>query len=141
MSVWESLPAWVSHPLTLVSVGSVLGGNLRYWLGGWIEKSVSFGGLPLGTLFINVSGSLVVGFLAVTFLERLGPGQRETYLLLGTGLCSGFTTFSTFEWETYRLVRDGNWPTALTYIVASVVIGFAAVLLGATLAHAVFGRS
>ncbi len=38
MSVWESLPAWVSHPLTLVSVGSVLGGNLRYWLGGWIEK-------------------------------------------------------------------------------------------------------
>ncbi len=135
------LPAWLSHPLALVSVGSAVGGSLRYWLGSWIERTSWWHGIPAGTLCINVSGSFVIGFLAVAFLERLSPSQREAYLLLGTGLCGGFTTFSTFEWETYKLVREGSWPMALTYIAASCLGGFIAVFAGATLAHGIFGRS
>jgi len=134
-------PAWLVHPVTLVSIGSAVGGNLRYWLGSWIERTQGWLGFPVGTFCINVGGSFAIGFLAVTFLERLSPSQREMYLLLGTGLCGGFTTFSTFEWETYKLVREGSWPMALTYIVASCLGGFIAVFAGATLAHGIFGRS
>ena len=98
------------------------------------------GGLPWGTVAVNVSGSLLLGFLAVWFLERAEPARRGLYLLLGTGFCGGYTTFSTFEWETLKLVRDGNWPAALANVLGSVAVGFLAVVLGAFAAQLVLGR-
>ena len=123
------LAAAAVHPVTLIAVGSAAGGNLRYWLGRWIDEQPWAAGLPWGTFVINVTGSLLLGFLAVWFFERAGPDRRELYLLLGTGFCGGYTTFSTFEWETYKLVRDGRWELALANVAGSVVAGFLGVLL------------
>ena len=134
------LAAAAVHPITLIAIGSAVGGNLRYWLGRWIDARQWPGGLPWGTFVINVSGSLLVGFFAVWLLERAEPARRGLYLLLGTGLCGGYTTFSTFEWETLKLLRDGNWPAALVNVVGSVAVGFLAVVLGAAAAYWVFGR-
>jgi CrcB protein len=128
------------HPVTLIAVGSAVGGNLRYWLGRWIDAKQWPGSVPWGTFTINVTGSLLLGFLAVWFLERSEPTRRELYLLLGTGFCGGYTTFSTFEWETYKLVRDGNWQAAMVNVFGSVVIGFLGVFLGVLIAHLIFGR-
>ena len=136
----EWLSAAAVHPVTLIAIGSAVGGNLRYWLGRSVDAQGWRGGVPWGTFVINVTGSLLLGFFAVWFLERFSPARRELYLLLGTGFCGGYTTFSTFEWETYKLVRDGNWPAALTNVFGSLVVGFLGVALGAMAAHLVFGR-
>ena len=144
---WRRLMEWSDwlgavaiHPVTLIAVGSAVGGNLRYWLGRWIDNQQWPGGLPWGTFVINVTGSFLLGFFAVAFLERLAPARREAYLLLGTGLCGGYTTFSTFEWETYKLAREGSWPAALLNVFGSCVVGFIGVAAGALLAHLIFGR-
>lgn len=132
-------PDWpaaiLTHPAALVGAGSAVGGNLRYWLGRWIDARTPPGGMPWGTVAVNVSGSLVLGFLAVALLERAGPARREWYLLLGTGLCGGYTTFSTFELETLRLLRDGRSGAALANVGLSVVAGLAGVAAGAVLAR------
>jgi len=136
----EWLGAVAVHPITLIAFGSAIGGTLRYWLGQWVDSRQWPGGLPWGTFVINVSGSLLLGFLAVWLLEAMPPARRDLYLLLGTGFCGGYTTFSTFEWETYKLIRDGNWPGALAYVFGSVAVGFLGVFLGAATAHLTFGR-
>lgn len=136
----EWVTAVASHPATLVAVGSAVGGNARYWLGRWIDGQAWPGGLPWGTLVVNVSGSFLLGFFAVAFLERVAPARREAYLLLGTGFCGGYTTFSTFEYETYKLAREGHYPAALGYVAASCVVGLAAVAAGALLATLIFGK-
>ncbi|MBN9121854.1 MAG: fluoride efflux transporter CrcB [Planctomycetes bacterium] len=128
------------HPITLIAVGSAVGGNMRYWLGRWIDAQQWPGGIPWGTFVINVTGSLVLGFCAVWFLERAEPARRGLYLLLGTGFCGGYTTFSTFEWETFKLVRDENWFAAVANVFGSVAVGFLGVFLGALAAHLIFGR-
>jgi fluoride exporter len=140
MQMGDWLGAVALHPIVLIAVGSAVGGNLRYWLGRWIDARQWPGGIPWGTFVINVSGSLVLGFLAVWLLERAEPARRELYLLLGTGFCGGYTTFSTFEWETYRLIRDGSWPAALANVFGSVAAAFLALFVGVLTAYLIFGR-
>ena len=135
MAWTDWLIALAMHPVTLVAVGSAVGGNFRYWLGRWVDSQQWGGGLPWGTLVINVSGSFLLGLV-----ERFAPARRELYLLLGTGLCGGYTTFSTFEWETYKLVREGSWPAALVNVGSSVLVGFGGVAAGALLAHVLLGE-
>src|SRR5262249_4674844 len=76
---------------------------------------------------------------AVLFLERLPPGHREWFLLIGVGLCGGYTTFSTFEYETLLLVQAGHGWLAGTYVLASVAAGFAAVVVAVGVGRGVCG--
>lgn len=136
----ERLSTVLMHPLLLVAAGGAIGSVLRYVLSRAIDGTIWHGGMPWGTFAINVAGSFFIGFFVVAFLERPVLVHREAFLLLGTGLCGGFTTFSTFEWETYRLLREGQWPTALGYVFGSVISGLAATFAGVCLAMQIFGH-
>jgi protein CrcB len=119
-------------------VGGAVGTYARYGLGRWIAAHPWAQGFPYHTLIINVSGSFVLGLAAVLFLEGLRPEYEDWFHIVGVGFCGGYTTFSTFEWETYKLVRAGSWPLALANVAGSVIAGFVGVLLGVGLAHLVF---
>jgi CrcB protein len=135
--------AWpvVTHPFVLVAVGGAAGSLLRFVVGRWVDARLTAGGLPWGTFTVNVTGSFVLGLLGLWVLERLPPDYRGVYLLFGTGFCGGFTTFSTFEWETFQLVRNGSWVLAGVNVVGSVACGFVGVLAAALVVQGVAGRS
>lgn len=94
-----------------------------------------FGGrFPLGTLAINVSGSFLIGLIMTLLTERLQPSTYWRPLLV-IGFLGGYTTFSSFEWETYSTIREGGAWTGLANVIGSVSLGYAAVWLGALLAR------
>jgi len=115
--------------LVLVTVGGGAGALARYLIGTAIVER--FGGrFPLGTMVINISGSFLIGLLMTLFTSslRFDPNWR---LFLVVGVLGGYTTFSSFEWETFTSVRAGDWWIALANALGSVVAGFFAVWLGA----------
>ena len=132
--------AIATHPIVLVGLGSAIGGVLRYYLSRSINVKLGGPVFPWGTFAVNIAGSFILGMLALLFTERLPPDHRWAYLLLGTGLCGGFTTFSTFEWETFQLVRDGSYWLALANVAGSVVAGFAGVFLAMIAVYGLLGR-
>jgi fluoride exporter len=96
-------------------------------------------GFPWDTLAVNLSGSLILGFVVVTAVERLGP-TRYFRPLIGTGFCGGLTTFSTFVVEVDLLVRAGRVGIAVLYVAASLVAGLALARTGVVLARAAWNR-
>jgi CrcB protein len=117
----------------LVAIGGGTGALARYVAASAIMTR--FGGrFPLGTLAINVTGSFLIGFLMTMLTERfqLDPQWR---LLLVVGFLGGYTTFSSFEWETFAAVRDGALWTGMLNVVSSIVVGYVAVWLGVMLAR------
>lgn len=115
-----------------VLVGAGLGGLTRYILGTWIMAKYS-GRFPLGTFLINITGSFLIGLAMTLLTERLQP-HPNWRLFLVVGILGGYTTFSSFEYETYQAVRGGAGWMALLYVISSVAIGYAGVWLGAMLA-------
>ena len=116
----------------IVFVGGGLGALARYIAGAAIMTW--YGGLfPLGTLVINVTGSFLIGLLMTSLTERyhLDPYWR---LALVVGFLGGYTTFSSFEYESYRAIRDGGQWLGLLNITGSVVLGYLAVWAGAVIA-------
>jgi CrcB protein len=119
--------------MLLLIVGGAVGTVVRYWIGRWFNEQPWTHGLPYGTFVINVSGSFILAAAAVIIEDWLPAEYGNLYLLIGTGFCGGYTTFSTFEWETFKLVRDGSWWYALANVVGSVGAGFAGVVLAVAL--------
>lgn len=115
----------------VVLAGAGLGGLVRYTLGMWImaRSGVRF---PLGTFLINISGAFFIGVLMTVLTERFQP-HPNWRLFLVVGVLGGYTTFSSFEYETLQAVRDGERWMALLYLSGSVLLGYAAVWLGTIL--------
>jgi CrcB protein len=116
-----------------IALGAAVGANLRYGLSIWAAQQwgTTF---PYGTLIINVLGSCCIGLiltLAATRIALSAPWR----LLLVTGLLGGFTTFSTFSYETYGLLVEGSWLEAGLNILGSIGLGVIGVFLGAGLAR------
>ncbi len=116
-------------PYLLVGAGSFIGGNARFILARWVGGMVE-GRFPLGTFLINVGGSFVLGLLGAILAQRALPNSDALRLAIGVGFCGGFTTFSTFEFETHALFEDGAWLTAVTNMFLSLFAGLVAVRLG-----------
>lgn len=122
--------------LATVALGSAVGGAARYTVTILAQpRSLAF---PIGTLVVNVTGCLLIGILAELALSagRLSPEAR---ILLISGFCGGYTTFSTFSFESIELMQNGAWSRAALYVVLSVATGLGAVWLGTTLARVVTG--
>ena len=120
-----------------VAIGGALGSMARYSLGNLIlEKSRSI--FPWNTLFVNVTGSFIIGILgALTMPEgKMTPQSRvfATQLLI-TGVCGGYTTFSSFSLQTLNLIRDGEWFYAAGNILLSVILCMIAVWIGYVLGN------
>jgi CrcB protein len=136
----QQLARLLRNKMLLIMLGGALGTAARYLIGKWFNAQPWGQTFPYGTLVINVSGSFILAVAAVIILERLPPEQSDWYLLIGTGFCGGYTTFSTFEWETFRLVRDGSWWLALANVFGSFVAGFLGVLFAVILVGLIFPR-
>ena len=134
MGAW--LAGVVTHPAFLVGLGGALGSNARYWLGLWFRTQPWTTSFHWGTFTINVSGSLLLGIVAVLFRDRAGSG----FLLLGTGFCGGYTTFSTFSLEVTEALRAGRWDIAAAYVFSSVAAGFLAFAIAYSMTAAARGE-
>jgi fluoride exporter len=117
----------------LVGLGGFLGTNARYFVANWIggRYGTSF---PYGTLLINVSGSFLIGLFLRLITERflMHPHWR---LFFAVGFLGGYTTFSTFSFESLALIQNGYWQLALLNMLGSVMLGLGATLCGVALAR------
>jgi CrcB protein len=133
--VWNWVSWLLTNRVVLLCVGGAAGTCARYFLSTWVGAPAWANGFPVGTFLINVSGSFILG-AAFVVIRRLLPPAAQGYwvFLVGTGFCGGYTTFSTFEFETYQLwIRGSRW-LALANVLGSVLAGFAGVVLGVVLA-------
>ncbi len=116
----------------VIGIGGFVGAVTRYGIAVWIGQrwGRSF---PLGTFVINVSGSFLIGLLMTLMAERFTE-DPQWRLLLVVGFLGAYTTFSTFEYETGALLKDGEWLFAGLNVVLSVIVGFIALKLGEVMA-------
>jgi CrcB protein len=111
-----------------VAIGAALGGVARYLLAPLIQHRVG-GDFPIGTLLINITGSFLLG-LIIRYVLQMDTMSTELRLLLTTGFCGGYTTFSSFSYETAWLIQDGEYVHAAGYVVMSVGISLLATFAG-----------
>lgn len=111
-----------------VFLGSGIGGMLRFLIGKYFNSSTNTS-IPWGTLLANLLGCLLIGLL-VGYFQKTQWISSQWSLLLVTGFCGGFTTFSSFAMENQRLLEQNQFFISLTYILLSIIIGISLVFLG-----------
>jgi fluoride exporter len=118
----------------IISVGAILGANARYWLGGWVAER--FGTtFPYGTLVINVTGSLILGFFITLVSDRFLVDPRWR-LLVAIGFLGAYTTFSTYTYESVNMILNGQVWMGLLNLFGSSILGAVAVTAGILLGRA-----
>ncbi len=125
------------QPLLLLAVGTggFVGAVLRFLISGWVQKSTG-GFFPVGTLSVNVLGSLVIGFMALYFESVVAPHQKAVVI---TGMLGALTTFSTFSLETVIMLQGGLWGRAAANVTLNAVLCVTATLLGMMLFRRLYG--
>ena len=122
-------------PYLWITLGAFVGANLRYLLARIITRYTD-AAFPYGTLVINVTGSLILGFFLVWTTERVlaDPLWR---LLVAIGFCGSYTTFSGYAYETIALFQQGHWTLFAANILSNNILCLGAVLAGAAIARAI----
>jgi CrcB protein len=118
----------------LILLGGGVGSLSRYLVGTAIVTRYGMRLPIVGTMTINLTGSFLIGLMMTLITERFGANSNLRPLLV-IGFLGGYTTFSSFEWETYSAIRDGGFWVGIFNIVGSVTLGYAAVWLGAMMAR------
>ena len=111
----------------LVFVGGGFGSVARYFISKWLNNVENT--IPYGTLTVNVLGSLLIGVVIGYFVEGSNMSEEQT-LLLATGFCGGFTTFSAFAYEHHLFLKNGDYLNFAIYTLGSLVLGIAAIFMG-----------
>jgi CrcB protein len=119
----------------MVGIGGCLGSILRFWLGSYIGSKMG-SRFPYGTFAVNITGSFLIG-LVLAFLTVKTQLAATWRYLIPIGFIGGYTTFSSFEYETLRTIQDGQLGVGLLYVVLSVVFGFLAVWGGVIAGRAI----
>jgi CrcB protein len=117
-----------------VGLGAAIGANARFWLGQVVADRLGTA-FPYGTLIINVSGSILIGFIMTVLSDRLLVDSHWR-LFIVVGLLGGYTTFSSFSYETLALMQSGRWLPALAYISGSLLFCVAGCYIGVVAAQA-----
>jgi len=125
------MPQGPLAPIGYVAAGGALGSVLRWALGTVIAARTS--NWPYGTFLINITGCFLIGLFLTMFGARGWP--EPVRWLIPIGFIGGFTTFSSYEWETFTLLEQGRAPAAIAYVTLSTALGLFAVALGAALAR------
>ncbi|HTC49033.1 MAG TPA: fluoride efflux transporter CrcB [Candidatus Aquilonibacter sp.] len=119
----------------MVAIGGALGSVLRFWLGSYIGGRLG-SRFPYGTFAVNMTGSFLIGMVLTVLAEKTQWSMNWRYLI-AIGFIGGYTTFSAFEYETFRLFQDGEMRSAMLNVTLSVVIGFVGVWMGAMAGRAI----
>jgi CrcB protein len=129
----RTLIEWRSY--AWISVGAIVGANLRYFLSKVITQ-VTNAAFPIGTLAINITGSLILGFFLVWTTERVLADPLWRWMI-AIGFCGSYTTFSSYAFETMAYFEQGNWGLLATNVIANNLLCLGAVLAGMALARAI----
>ena len=119
--------------ILLISLGAIIGANLRYFVAQYVAKIIP-SSFPYGTLIINISASFILGFFIVWTTERVLADPRWR-LFAAVGFCGGYSTYSSYAYETFALFEQGHFAMVAWNILATNVVCFIAVILGAVLAR------
>jgi fluoride exporter len=117
----------------LIAIGGALGSIARYWVSSSVGSRMGIR-FPYGTLVVNLSACLVIGFTLTWLGERMEVGSTMRYLI-PIGFIGAYSTFSTYEWETLETLRSGAFLLAGVYAAGSVLLGLGATWCGAALAE------
>ncbi len=123
----------LAEPAVLIGIGGILGANARYLVSVWAARRIG-ASFPYGTLIVNLSGSVLLGFMATAVVGRV-VSEPEVQLLVSVGFLGAYTTFSTFAFESISLIRRRAYALATANVVVSTVLGLLGAWIGAMVAR------